>query len=170
MNTILPITSLHLEFAQIAWVVKDIHATEKFFNDTMGITTFSKVATSRATDYKGTYYGEPSMAENLFSQAYSGGIFIELIQPLSGNSVFKDYLDKNPAGGVQHFAYRIPIAKLNKVIAAFEEKGFPVVSRFDTSIADIVFFDTCKEIGVMTEIMGITKEGESAIQQMKAGS
>jgi methylmalonyl-CoA/ethylmalonyl-CoA epimerase len=170
MNTILPTTSLNLEFAQIAWVVKDIHATEKFFTDTMGITTFSKVATSRATDYKGTYYGEPSTAENFFSQAYSGGIFIELIQPLSGNSVFKDYLDKNPAGGVQHFAYRLPIAKLDEVIAAFAEKGFPVVSRFDTSIADIVFFDTYKEIGVMTEIMGITKEGESAIQQMKAGS
>ena len=170
MNTILTKTSLDLNFDQIAWVVKDITVTENFFKDTMGISTFSKVATSRAKDYEGTYYGKPSDAENLVSQAYSGGIFIELIQPISGNSIFKDYLDKNPAGGVQHFAYRIPVAKLDKVISEFADKGFPVISRFDTPWADIIFFDTYKEIGVMTEIMGITKEGELAIQKMKDGT
>lgn len=167
MNTILTKTSLDLNFAQIAWVVKDISITEQFFRETMGINNFSKISTSRAKDYDGTYYGKPSNAENLFSQAYSGGIFIELIQPISGDSVFKDYLDKNPAGGVQHFAYRTPIDKLDNVIAEFADKGFPIISRFDTPVADIVFFDTSKEIGVMTEIMGITKEGEIAIQSMK---
>jgi len=170
MDTLLTKTSLELNFAQIAWVVKDIAVTGKFFKDTMGISTFSKVATSRAKDYKGTYYGKPSNAENLVSQAYSGKIFIELIQPISGNSIFKDYLDKNPAGGVQHFAYSTPVAKLNNVISEFSDKGLPVVSRFDTPWADIVFFDTYKEIGVMTEIMGITKEGEIAIQKMKDGT
>lgn len=42
-----------------------------------------------------------------------------------------------------------------------------MISSFDTSIAKIVFFDTRKEIGVFTEIMGITKEGEKAVQEMK---
>jgi methylmalonyl-CoA/ethylmalonyl-CoA epimerase len=42
-----------------------------------------------------------------------------------------------------------------------------VISSFDTPIAKIVFFDTRKEIGVFTEIMGITKEGEKAVQEMK---
>ncbi len=167
MDTIMTKTSLGLNFAQIAWVVKDITVTEKFFKDTMGISNFGKVATSRAKDYEGTYYGKPSTAENLVSQAYSGGIFIELIQPISGNSIFKDYLDKNPAGGIQHVAYSIPVAKLDKVISEFADKGFPVISSFDTPIAKIVFFDTYKEIGVMTEIMGITKEGEKAVQKMK---
>jgi methylmalonyl-CoA/ethylmalonyl-CoA epimerase len=167
MNTIITKNSLDLNFAQIGWVVKDIVISEKFFKDMMGISNFSKVTISRAKEYKGTYYGKPSNAENLVTMAYSGGTFIELIQPISGNSVFKDYLDKNPTGGVQHFAYSIPIAKLDKVISEFTDKGFPIVSRFDTSWAEIVFFDTYKEMGVMTEIMGITKEGEIAIQSMK---
>ena len=160
-------TSLGLNFSQIAWVVKDITVTEIFFKDTMGISNFSKVETNRAKQYDGTYYGKPSNAENLVSMAYSGGIFIELIQPISGNSIFKDYLDKNPAGGVQHFAYSIPVAKLDKVICEFADKGIYVISKFDTPWADIVFFDTYKEIGVMTEIMSITKEGEEAVQKMK---
>ena len=50
------IASLGLNFAQIAWVVKDITVAERFFKDTMGISNFSKVVTSRAKDYEGTYY------------------------------------------------------------------------------------------------------------------
>ena len=56
-------------------------------------------------------------------------------------------------------AYSTPIANLGKVISAFENKGFTVVSSFDTR----------EEIGVFTEIMGITKEGEIAAQEMRIG-
>ena len=159
--------TLGLTLTQIAWVVKDIESTVRFFQDVMGINNFSKVDTIRVKEFGATYYGKPSNAESLVSMAYSGGIFIELIQPVSGNSVFQDYIDKNPAGGIQHFAYSIPVAKLDKVISKFAGKGFPVISRFDHPIAKIVFFDTRKEIGIMTEIMGITEEGEKAVQQMK---
>jgi hypothetical protein len=160
-------TSIGLNFAQIAWVVKDITVAKKFFQDVLGISSLSNVVTIRVKEFDATYYGEPSDAESLVSQAYSGGTFIELIQPLSGPSIFRDYIEKNPAGGVQHVAYRVPVANLDKVISEFADKGFPVISSFDTPIAKIVFFDTYKEIGVMTEIMGITKEGEEQIEKMK---
>ena len=159
--------ALGLNLTQIAWVVKDIEATLRFFQDVMGVSNFSKVDTIRVKEFGATYYGKPSNAESLVALAYSGGIFIELIQPVSGNSVFQDYIDKNPAGGMQHIAYSIPVDKLNKIISEFSDKGFPVISTFDHPIAKIVFFDTYKEIGVMTEIMGITEEGEKAVQQMK---
>jgi len=159
--------SLGLNIAQIAWVVKDVNASRSFFQDVLGISNFSNVQTIRVKEFDATYYGEPSDAESLVSMAYSGGTFIELIQPLSGNSVFQDYLDKNPAGGIQHIAYSLPIAKLDKVISEFADKGYPIISSFDTPIAKIVFFDTSKEIGVMTEIMGITKEGEEIVEKMK---
>ena len=160
-------TSIGLNFAQIAWVVKDITVAKKFFQDVLGISSLSNVVTIRVKEFDATYYGEPSDAESLVSQAYSGGTFIELIQPLSGPSIFHDYIEKNPAGGVQHVAYRVPVANLDKIISEFADKGFPVISSFDTPIAKIVFFDTYKEIGVMTEIMGITKEGEEQIEKMK---
>ncbi len=167
MDAILTKTSLDLKFTQIAWVVNDIKVAEKFFRATMGLSNLSKVETIRAKEFEATYYGKPSDAESFVSIAYSGGTFIELIQPLSGNSIFQDYLDKNPAGGIQHIAYSTPVAKLDKVISEFSDKGFPVISSFNHPIAKIVFFDTYKEIGVMTEIMGITEEGEKAVQKMK---
>ena len=161
------IKTLDLTLTQIAWVVKDIETTLRFFQDVMGINNFSKVDTIRVKEFGATYYGKPSNAESLVSMAYSGGTFIELIQPVSGNSIFQDYIEENPAGGIQHIAYSIPVDKLNKIISEFSDKGFSVISSFDHPIAKIVFFDTRKEIGIMTEIMGITEEGEKAVQQMK---
>ena len=161
------IASLGLNFTQIAWVVKDITFAERFFKDTMGITNFSKVETIRAKEFEGTYYGKPSNAEHLAATGYSGSTFIDLVQPVSGSSIFQDYLDKNPAGGIQYVGYSIPVAKLDIVISEFADKGFPVISSYNHPIAKIVFFDTYKEIGVMTGIHGITKEGEKAVEKMK---
>ena len=161
--------SCKLDFTQIAWVVRDAEIAKTFFQEMLGVRNFSQTVTTRLKEYDGTYYGEPSNAENLLTMAYSGGTFIELIQPISGNSIFQDYIDNNPTGGVQHIAYSTPITNLDKVISGFENNGFSVISSFDTPIAKIVFFDTRKEIGVFTEIMGITEEGETAVQKMKSG-
>ena len=152
---------------QIAWVVKDVEKSKTFFQKMFGVKNFSPTGTTRLQDYDGTYYGQPADAENLVTMTYSGETFIEIIQPISGKSIFKDYIDNTPTGGIQHIAYSTPIANLDNVITEFENKGFTVVSSFDTPIAKIVFFDTREEIGVFTEIMGITKEGEKAVQQMK---
>lgn len=162
--------SYKLDFAQIAWVVKDVEVAKTFFQEMLGVSNFSQTVITRFIEYDGTYYGEPSNVENLVSIAYSGEIFIELIQPISGDSIFQDYIDNNPSGGVQHIAYSTPITNLDKVISEFENKGFSVVSSFDTPIAKIVFFDTRKQIGIFTEIMGITEEGEKAVQKMKSGN
>lgn len=153
--------------AQIAWVVKDIEKSKTFFQEMLGVRNFSPTMTTHLKEYDAKYYGEPSDATNLVALAYTGETFIEIIQPLTGKSIFKDYIDNNPAGGVQHIAYSTPIANLDNVIAEFESKGFKVVSSFDTPIAMIVFFDTRNEIGVFTEIMGINKQGEITVQQMK---
>ena len=88
MDTIATKPSLDLNFTQIAWVVKDINVAVKFFKDTMGISNFGKTVTIRAQDFEAAYYGEPVDAESVVSIAYSGGTFIELIQPLLGRSMF----------------------------------------------------------------------------------
>ena len=169
MNTMATKTSFDLQFTQIAWVVKDIRAAERMFRETMGIRNFSEAEIIRLAEFEGTHYGVPSEAESLVAMAYTGKTFIELIQPLSGRSIFQDYLDKNPAGGVQHIAYSIPVAKLDKIISEMALKGFQVITSVNHPIARIVFFDTSKDIGVFTEIMGITDEGEKAVQMMKIG-
>ncbi|MBS0031823.1 VOC family protein [Chitinophaga sp. 22321] len=155
-----------LELAQIGWVIPDIHATVKFLSKTLGI-SFPEPEYFRAQDLDMTYYGEVVAGDWLTTQTYNGGTFIELIQPLSGQSMFHDYLAKYPAGGTQHLAFRLPVSGFETVTNELREQGHAVISEVDHPIARMAFFDTYQTMGVVTEIMGITPEGWNAIRQME---
>jgi hypothetical protein len=60
---------------------------------------------------------------------------------------------------VQHIAYSIPVADLDKAVYELTNKGYPVITSLNMPAAKIAFFDTYKEMGVVTEIIGITDEG-----------
>lgn len=163
-------TILRLELAQIAWVVRDIYTAVEFLANALGIKGFPAPVNVRAEDLGMTYYDHVVPAEWLTSQAYNGSTFIELVQPLSGNSMFHDYLDRHPEGGVQHMAFRLPLSNFERVSKDLREQGYQVLSEVDHTIARMIFFDTYQTLGVATEIMGITPEGWIAIEQMKKTS
>lgn len=154
------------EHAQICWVIPDIHATVKFLSNSFGI-AFPKPEHVRAQDLNMTYYGNVVAGEWLTTQTYNGGTFIELVQPVSGQSMFHDYLFRYPDGGIQHNAFRLPVKDFEKVANELREQGYVVISEVDHPIARMAFFDTYKTLGVVTEIMGITAEGWKAIEQMQ---
>jgi methylmalonyl-CoA/ethylmalonyl-CoA epimerase len=158
------------ELAQIGWVVADIHIAIKFLSKALGIPGFPQPQHMRAQDLNMTYYGKVVAGEWLTTQTYNGGIFVELVQPLSGQSMFHDYLDKYPAGGIQHLAYRLPVNEFDQVTSDLREQGYAVISEVDHPIARMTFFDTYQTLGIATEIMGITTEGWLAIEQMKTAS
>jgi methylmalonyl-CoA/ethylmalonyl-CoA epimerase len=163
-------TLAELEFAQIGWVVPDIHAAVKFLANTLRIAGFPQPELFRAQDLEMTYYGKVAAGDWLTTQTYNGGTFIELVQPVSGQSMFHDYLARYPAGGVQHLAFRLPVSNFNLITNDLSEQGYVIISNVDHPIARMTFFDTYQTLGVATEIMGITPQGWSAIEQMqKAG-
>jgi len=154
-----------LELAQIGWVVPDIHAAVKLLSATLGI-AFPEPEHIRAQDLNMSHYGEVVPGEWLTTQTYNG-IFIELVQPLSGQSMFHDYLTKYPLGGVQHNAYRLSVSDFERVRDELRNQGYALMSEVDHPIARMAFFDTYKTLGVATEIMGITPQGWQAIGQME---
>jgi catechol 2,3-dioxygenase-like lactoylglutathione lyase family enzyme len=163
-------TSFGSRFAQVAWVVKDIQATEKFFKEVIGVQDFVKMENLQAADIEGTYYGKPGNYTFHLYLAYSGDSMLELIQPVSGQSIYQDYLNLHPDGGVQHIAYMVPEAELDKAVSELIAKGFPVITSLRLPVASVAYFDTTKEIGVVTEIIGLTEAGTEFIQQLKYGS
>lgn len=157
-----------LEHAQDCWVVPDIHVTIKFLSNLLGI-SFPKPEHVRAHDLKMTYYGKVVAGDWLTSQAYNGGTYLELVQPVSGQSMFHDYLAKYPAGGIQHSAFRIAVSHFDKIAGDLRQQGYALISEVDHPIARMAFFDTYKALGVVTEIMGITPEGWKALEPMENG-
>ena len=159
-------TLARLEFAQIGWVVPDIKAAAKFLGQSLGI-EFPKIERYDAEQLNIKYYGKVVPSDGWTTQTYNGGAFIELIQPLSGNSLFHDYLAKVPGGGVQHLAFRLPVSSFDEIIDDITKQGYPVIGEVDHPIARMKFFDTYKTTGVATEIMGITPEGWKALEKME---
>ncbi|MGV3597412.1 MAG: VOC family protein [Bacteroidota bacterium] len=157
-----------LELAQIGWVVPDIHTAAKFLSNTLGISGFPSPMRVNAEELNMTYYGQLVPSEWLTTQTFNGGTFIELVQPLSGRSMFHDYLAKYPLGGTQHMAFRLPISGLEKIVNDLSTQGLEVISEVNHPIARMVFFDTYQTLGVATEIMSVTPEGWAAIEQMKS--
>lgn len=156
-----------LELAQIGWVVPNIYTAINFFSKTLNIADFPQPEHIRAQDLNMTYYGKIVAGEWLTTQIYNGGTFIELVQPVSGQSMFHDYLIRYPAGGTQHMAFRLPISDFDRVTIDLREQGYAIISEVDHPIARMAFFDTYQTLGVATEIMGITPEGWIAIEQMQ---
>lgn len=156
-----------LELAQIGWVVPDIQAAVNFLANALTISGFPEPERVRAQDLGMTYYGQVVAGEWLTTQTYNGGTFIELVQPVSGQSMFHDYLARYPAGGTQHLAFRLPIDDFERVTRQLQEQGYEVMCEVDHSIARMTFFDTYQTSGVATEIMGIKPEGWAAIEQMR---
>ena len=156
-----------LEHAQICWVIPDIHAAVEFFSNVLGIAGFPKPQRGNAEDFKMSYLGKIVAGEWLTTQTYNGGTYLELVQPLSGQSMFHDYLKKYPLGGIQHHAFRLPVEGFGKVKNDLREQGYAVISEVDHPLARMVFFDTYKTLGVVTEIMGITEEGWKVFEPME---
>lgn len=159
-----------LELAQIGWVVPDIHAAVKFLSGALGMAGFPPPQHIRAQDMSMSYHGRIVAGEWLTTQTFNGGTFIELVQPLSGQSMFHDYLDKYPAGGTQHLAFRLPVSDFERITGELREQGYAMISEVDHPVARMAFFDTYQTLGVVTEIMGITPEGWSAVEEMKKGA
>jgi len=157
-------------FGQVAWVVKDIAATERFFRETMGVPRFLKMENLRAQDLEGTYYGQPGNFEFHLYLTYSGETMLELIQPVSGQSIYTAFLEKNGGNGIQHIAHMVPERELEMATKELADKGYPVVQTLNLPPARVAYFDTSAEIGVMTEIIGLTAAGYQLIEQVKSGN
>lgn len=153
-----------LEFAQIGWVVPDIQAAAEFLGKALGV-QFPPIHKANAKELKMTHRGELIGSECLTTQTYNGR-YIELIQPLTGESMFSEYLERYPLGGVQHLAYRLPIDGFEKVIEKLRAQ-YEIISECDHPVARMAFFDTYQTLGVVTEIMGITPEGWQMLAPME---
>jgi catechol 2,3-dioxygenase-like lactoylglutathione lyase family enzyme len=157
------------QFCQVAWVVRDIVAAEKFFVETMGIERFMHMDNLAAADTQGTYMGKPADWVCHLHIAYSGDVQIELIQPVSGASIFQDSLDAH-GDAVQHVAYWLDDVDYDAAAAHLTAAGYPLIQSFRMPILRVGYFDTRKAIGVMTELVGSTKDGHELRANLKANA
>jgi catechol 2,3-dioxygenase-like lactoylglutathione lyase family enzyme len=83
---------------QIAWVTRDIDATEKALTRLMGAKKWVRMPDVHFAPDTCTHRGQPADFVANISLSYAGNTQLELIEPVRGESVYADFLDASGPG------------------------------------------------------------------------
>jgi catechol 2,3-dioxygenase-like lactoylglutathione lyase family enzyme len=91
---------------QIAWVTKDLDATENALTSLLGARKWVRVPDVHFGPDTCTYRGRPADFVAHISFSYAGDTQLELIAPVSGESIYSEFLDR--AGpGLHHICIEV---------------------------------------------------------------
>ena len=134
---------------QVAMVVRNLDAAMKRHWDDFGvgpwdIYTFDP---SKVRDY--TCRGKPATYSCLIAVAWRGEIQLELMQPLTGRSIYDEHLERR-GEGLHHI--KMYYADCKKAVADFTRRGYPVIQsgRFDDD--EYYYLNTEKDYGYIIEL------------------
>jgi catechol 2,3-dioxygenase-like lactoylglutathione lyase family enzyme len=121
---------------QTAWVVPDVAATEAHLSALTGIREWTRLPDIRFGPDACTFRGAPADFTAHISMAYVGDMQLELIQPVTGESIYSEFLDRT-GGGLHHLCWEVD--DLDAALARAAEAGMPAVQTGDMAGGSIRF-------------------------------
>ncbi|MGO4255263.1 VOC family protein [Marmoricola sp. RAF53] len=91
---------------QLCWVTEDIEATERFLSANFGVGAWTRLPDIRFGPDACTLRGEPADFTVHVSLGYAGDLQLEIIQPVSGTSIYTEFLAVSPPG-LHHLCFEV---------------------------------------------------------------
>ena len=137
---------------QIAVVVRDIEASSKLWAELLGMPVPEIRTTRPGHEVKEFYRGKSSEGQVKLTFFNLGQVVIELLQPISEGTSWKEWLDKK-GEGVQHLGFQV--VDPDKTSAELEKAGYPVFhkGRYDSLDGTYIYHDTQDALGVVIELL-----------------
>jgi catechol 2,3-dioxygenase-like lactoylglutathione lyase family enzyme len=125
---------------QVAWVVDDIAAAERWFTDALGVPSWFRIPDVHFGPEACTFRGEPADYVIHVGLGYAGEQQLELIQPVSGTNLYTEHLARS-GPGLHHVAW-VP-DDFDATLAAAEAEGIEVTQRghFDAPAMEYAYLD-----------------------------
>lgn len=111
---------------QVAWVVTDLDAAEQLFAGQFGTGAWTRLEAIHFAPDSCTYRGQPADFTADVSLAYSGDLQLELIRPVSGDSIYTEFLAAS-GPGLHHVCWEVD--DLEAAVAAAGRAGLDVLQR-----------------------------------------
>lgn len=108
---------------QIAWVTRDLDATERALTSLMGAAKWVRMPGVHFGPESCTHRGAPADFVADISLSYAGAMQLELIAPGEGANIYTEFLDAC-GPGLHHICVEV-----DDVAAALAERGGEVVAR-----------------------------------------
>jgi hypothetical protein len=96
-------------------------------------------------------HGKPAAYEALVAIAWTGPQMWEIIQPVSGHSIYDEFLDE-VGEGMHHVLPQHAGRDFDDVIARFAARDCPVMMSLTFRGSRFAFIDTRRELKLITEI------------------
>ena len=132
----------------VAMAVKDWEKTARGFGSLMGLKTWRKMEIPSAIMEKAEYYGKPCEFVWISAFAKLGDTLIELCQPVSGQTIFGDFVNAY-GDGMQHvgdLSHPDPL----ELVRRYTSQGVKVANYCKIAgIAELFFLDTREQLGGM---------------------
>jgi hypothetical protein len=121
---------------QLAWVVADVAAAEQHLTALRGIRQWTRLPDIRFGPDSCEYRGSPADFTAHISMAYVDDLQLELIQPVTGVSIYTEFLERS-GGGLHHLCFET--ADLDETLRSAAAQGMDVVQRGDMAHGAIRF-------------------------------
>jgi catechol 2,3-dioxygenase-like lactoylglutathione lyase family enzyme len=137
---------------QIGIVVPDLEEAMASYEEKFLIGPFERVPDFQKLGYQETYYrGEPEKFNSTFTFFRLGMMEIEIIQPLYGRSIYRDFLGAGRQG-LHHLGFDVH-DDFDQRLAAYAEIGIGVLMSGRSPNRAFAYLDTEKSGGVIFELL-----------------
>jgi methylmalonyl-CoA/ethylmalonyl-CoA epimerase len=155
MDNVFPLTQIN----QIALVVRDLDAALRRYWETLGVGPWKVYTYGSPLVREMTYRGRPHEYRMRLALAQVGPLVIELLQPLSGDNIYVEHLDRK-GEGLHHVGIFVP--SFDQAVAQAQQQGFSVLQsgRGYGRWGDggFAYLDTEAMFGVILELIEVPRE------------
>ena len=141
----------NLKVAQLGFVYKDIEKQAKIFESLFNIPKFAIIP--EFTEIV-KYRGKDGEVNTKIAISRQFNTQIELIQPISGESIHKEFLDKGREG-LHHISFYVE--NIETYIKFFEKQGLEMVYYGSIGKQVYAYFDTEEALGMFLEVQETRK-------------
>jgi methylmalonyl-CoA/ethylmalonyl-CoA epimerase len=140
---------------QVAWVVEDVDASVEHFYHTFGIGPWYYYMYGPPLLKMMRRNGKDVVYSMKTAAADAGPLRVELIQPLEGDTVYNDFIQRYGYGKVQHFG--LAVENMEEALKIVRKAGIEVTMEGSGYGLDgdgyFAYLDTERIIGITLELM-----------------
>ena len=135
------------DVSQIGIVVRDLEKTIKYYKEVLGLGPFVKPYIIYKEKY---YYGKPVNSEWIMGFCSLGSVELEMIQPITGPTIYHDFLQEK-GEGIHHLGF--DVRDIEKKLALCKEMGIKIIQSGKGATSRFEYLDTEAIGGVIFELI-----------------
>jgi methylmalonyl-CoA/ethylmalonyl-CoA epimerase len=144
------------EIEQLCFVVHNIDKSVEALWNTFGIGPWMFREFHPDSMAEMSYHGKPARFSFKVARSQNklGGVEIELVEPLEGDTIYRDFLREH-GEGFHHVGWHKvdSLESFNETSRALEKAGFPCIMSGKSSSMAFAYFDTTRVLHTVLEVL-----------------